>query len=235
MPFIAKLLAPVASAPVVVPVAADDAAAEGSILFVASPEYVLPEGIAIALRRRGRSPLWVRLGPEDRDPGTFLLSLIEGVGRLRPGFGKATLELMRRQPGPVAGWVPLFACLADELAGALGPSDAIVLEGIHHLGGAYPTLRLMSAHLLRSCQDEPVWLLISHREVPSALLPAEVRHRSARDLHIGGDDAQRALALALRLEYSHPASTGAVVGRDALPSGPWLEALEDGWSRIRAS
>lgn len=309
MPFIAKLLAPVASAPVVVPVAADDAAAEGSILFVASPEYVLPEGIAIALRRRGRSPLWVRLGPEDRDPGTFLLSLIEGVGRLRPGFGKATLELMRRQPGPVAGWVPLFACLADELAGALGPSDAIVLEGIHHLGGSYPTLRLMSAHLLRSCQDEPVWLLISHREVPSALLPAEVRHRSARDLHIGGDDAlrlierevgsltaacahqavalcdgqavlltalcaaghslgpavveqatskvsqpaqllgflarawlatvdhdaQRALALALRLEYSHPALTGAVVGRDALPSGPWLEALEDGWSRIRAS
>src|SRR6266545_83098 len=102
MPFIAKLLAPVASAPVVVPVAAGDAAAEGSILFVASPEYVLPEGIAIALRRRGRSPLWVRLGPEDRDPGTFLLSLIEGVGRLRPGFGKATLELMRRQPGPVA-------------------------------------------------------------------------------------------------------------------------------------
>ncbi len=309
MPFIAKLLAPLASVPVIVPSAVDDAAAGGSILFVAPSEFVLAGGFVSALERHDRSPVWVRLGPEDRDPGTFLLSLIGSVERLRPGFGKATVELMRRQPGPVAGWVSLFGCLADELAGALGPSGAIVLEGVHHLEGSHPTLRLLGAHLLRSCQDEPGWFLISDTDVPGALLPAGIRRRSAHDLHVSGDDAlhllerevsgldarcahravalcdgqavllgavcatggslgaavveqatstvsepaqllgflarawletvdldaQRALALTLRLEYSHPALTGAALGRDLLPPGPWLEALEGGWSRIRAS
>jgi DNA-binding SARP family transcriptional activator len=308
VPFIAKLLAPIASMLIAVPRAVDDAAAGGVTLFVAPSDYVLPEGFASALARRGRSALWLRLGPEDRDPASLLLSIIEGMGHQCPGFGKATLELMRRQPGPIAGWTPLFASLADELAGNPGSPGAIVLDGVHHLAGSHATLRLLGTHLLRARDPAPGWLLISRSDLPGAMLPAGIRRRSAGDLRIGADNAsrlvertvpgltgayirravklcderavlldalcaaadalgpaivqqttsmvgqptqvldflarawlatidhhaQQALALALRLEYSHPALTRAAIGRDTLPPGPWLEMLEAGWSRIRA-
>jgi hypothetical protein len=65
-----------------------------------------------SLCTRGRPTLWLRLGPEDHDPAVLLASLIAGMQRLRAGAGTATLEHMRRRPGPIAGWPALFGQLA---------------------------------------------------------------------------------------------------------------------------
>src|SRR5262249_13001128 len=46
-------------------------------------------------------------------------------------------------------------------------------------------------------------------------------------------DTPRAPGLALRIEYTHPAMTSAVTGGGRLPQGPWIQPLEDGWSRVR--
>ena len=58
--------------------------------------------------------------------------------------------------------------------------------------------------------------------------------RLARVL-LGGtsEDGRRALGLALRVEYTHPAMTSAVTGESLLAQGPWIQPLEDGWSRVR--
>ncbi len=47
------------------------------------------------------------------------------------------------------------------------------------------------------------------------------------------EDGRRALGLALRVEYTHPAMTSAVTGESRLAPGPWIQSLEDGWSRVR--
>ena len=61
----------------------------------------------------------------------LLVSLITAVQRRLPNFGQATLELMCRRPGPVAGWPPTFAGLAEGLNEALSARDALVLEHAH--------------------------------------------------------------------------------------------------------
>src|SRR5512136_126474 len=91
-------------------------AAEGRItLFTAPAGYVSGDSLAAALNESGRPVLWLRLGQEDADPATLLLSLVAGARRLRPDAGATTLEQMRRQPGPTAGWPPLFSRLGQEL------------------------------------------------------------------------------------------------------------------------
>src|SRR5262245_40363566 len=97
--------------------ALDQAAAGMITLFNAPAGYLLADSLAATLAERGRPTLWLRLGPEDHDSATFLVSLIVGAQRLRPGIGAMTLEQMRRRPGPTAGWPALFAHLASELAG----------------------------------------------------------------------------------------------------------------------
>ena len=81
--------------------------------------------------------------PEDRDPGTLLVSLAAVVERLQPGSDQELLELARRRPGPVAGWIPLFSRLGAALAGALSPRDALVLEHADHLDERNLTLGLL--------------------------------------------------------------------------------------------
>ena len=46
-------------------------------------------------------------------------------------------------------------------------------------------------------------------------------------------EARRALGLAARVEYAHPAMTSAMADHGPLPRGPWLQHLEDGWVRVR--
>jgi DNA-binding SARP family transcriptional activator len=58
--------------------------------------------------------------------------------------------------------------------------------------------------------------------------------RVARALLMLADaDQRQALALALRLEYSHPALLDAALGCAPLPDGPWLQALAGDWARVR--
>jgi hypothetical protein len=101
------------------------------LTFYDAAEDSLPtEGLAAALVRKSRRPIWLRLGPQDRDPGTFLVSLATAATRF--GTGNVTLELMRSKPGPVYGWASLFAGLGAEMGGRLSEGGALVLENVQH-------------------------------------------------------------------------------------------------------
>jgi DNA-binding SARP family transcriptional activator len=307
MPFIAKSAAPTESNSAAALWTFERAAAGGLTLFTAPPGYLPADGLADTLRRQGRQTHWIRLGPEDRDPGTLLLSILAAVQHQHPGFGLSTLELMRRRPGPVMGWPPLFGRLAAELAEVLPQSAALVFEHAHHLVRAQQTLALLGSTVLPAVDLDVACVLMSHQGLPPAALPANLVRRSTRDLRLSaanvqqllqrhapalgresalrvaalcrggaaalagiweasallgatvveravrrtrrvqdllaelvavwlqlaGVDAYRAVGLTLRLEYSHPALTGAVLGEARLPPGPWLQALAGDWSRIR--
>jgi ATP/maltotriose-dependent transcriptional regulator MalT len=108
MPFIWKSAMPCDPHPAAEHHVFDEAATGGYTLFTAPPGYLLTDGLSAALQRQGRRVIWVRLGPEDHDPGVFLLTLIAAARRWQPDFGVRTVELMRQQPGPwPAGPFPL--------------------------------------------------------------------------------------------------------------------------------
>jgi len=285
----------------------DEAAGSGLTLFTAPPGYLLTEGLAAVFERRKRAMVWVRVGPEDGDPGMFLASLIAAAQRRHPGVGRPTLELMRERPGPVAGWPQLFRRLGQELAETLPGGGALVLEDVDHLHRAHPTLALFSRQLLPLLDPATSCILTSHDEVPQGALPEQAVRRSVHDLRLApaaareslehampglpdecvrraaglcrgqtaavtalcataamlgsgairqavgragsvgqllallaeawlktlDTDAWRALGLALRLEYSHPALAEAALEGGRPPAGPWLQPLDDGWSRVR--
>ena len=93
--------------------------------------------------RQGRQTHWIRLGPEDRDPGTLLLSVLAAVQHQHPSFGLSTLELDTAQTRTSMGWPPLFGRLAAELAEVMPGPAALVFEHVHFLGRAHRTLALL--------------------------------------------------------------------------------------------
>ncbi|WP_427165491.1 BTAD domain-containing putative transcriptional regulator [Streptomyces sp. C1-1] len=310
MPLIAKGLAPcppgraldTVLSPAVLP-PFTEAAQGGLTVLQAPPGCVLGEGLAAALAGAGRLPLWLRLGVEDGDPATFLISLSAAACRQRAGAARSTRELLRARPGPVSGWPPLFGSLASELVPLLAGKGALVLENVDHASAPSRTLSLVLAHLVPALVTAGVpCVLVGHRQVPQSLLSARdvrrcgpelrlapgalerlldgavpVPRRSRRRLRglCGGrvavvdavrsalvlsdvrevecaldratdvDDLltrlagtllyradraqQRALGRAVRLEYDHPT----LMGGGLLPPGPWLQGLEDGWTRVR--
>jgi DNA-binding SARP family transcriptional activator len=306
MPFIAKSAMPSDPDPTAEHQVFDEAARAGHTLFTAPPGYLVSEGLSAALQRQSHRIVWVRLGPEDRDPGTLLLSVIAAARRWQSNFGERTVGLMRGQPGPITGWAHVFARLAEELCELLAAPSALVLQHVHHLQQTRPTLELLGSHLLPPLGDRAACIITSHCP-PSMALPSGTVRRSARDLRLAdaavsrvleraapdlsGErlrqiaglcqgraavlaavcaawralgpeavqrvisrsagaqdflkflarawltmvdvDARRALGLALRLGYSHPALTAAAMGADRLPLGPWLQRLSDGWLRVR--
>jgi DNA-binding SARP family transcriptional activator len=170
----------------------EQAASGGLTLFNAPAGYLLADSLAATLAEQDRPTLWLRLGPEDHDPATFLISLIAGAQRLHPGAGMVTLEQMRRRPGPTFGWPPLFAHLAHELSEALPAYTALVLEHIHHLNSGSPTLGLLGHHLLPALPADFTCILTAHHRLPPAL-PARARHINTGHLKL---DARQASALA---------------------------------------
>jgi DNA-binding SARP family transcriptional activator len=286
-----------------------DQAAEGAFsLFNAPAGYLLSESLAATLAEQGRPVLWLRMGHEDRDPGTFLVSLIAAAQRLHAGVGAATLEQMRRQPGPNSGWPRLFTHLAHELAEALPVSSALVFEHGHFLNHTHPTMELLCAHLLPLLPKSFTCILTTREDLPHVSLPPETARHGVGDLRLdtrtaldmlaqaGMDlpsadvrralglsdgravvlaglceasaalglalvqqaigransmddllariarawlaaadgEALKALALAVRLEYSHPEIVAAALGRGTPPAGPWFQLLDDDWLRVRA-
>jgi len=192
MTFEAKTLIPLPGHPDAAHVAFEDAAAGGVTLLEAPPGYLLTEGLALALTRSDRHPVWLRLGPEDRDPATFLLSLTAAARRFHDNAGRATLELMAQQPGPVFGWPPLFTQLARDLGFCLGTHGALVLEDIHYVSAASPTLGLVGRYLLPGLANAGPRVLMSHRSAPGAPLDACTR-RSARELRLSAPAVRRLL------------------------------------------
>ncbi|HZD69815.1 MAG TPA: BTAD domain-containing putative transcriptional regulator [Actinomycetes bacterium] len=184
MPFIAK-----SAAPCDPDLAADhlvfDEAARGRLtMFTAPPGHLVGEGLLAALQRQGQRVVWVRLGPEDRDPGILLTSLIAAARRWQPNFGGRTVELMRGLPGPVAGWPLVFVRLAEELCDLLSTPSAVVLQRLDHLQQTNSTLKLLCSHLLPPLADHVACIITTSHDLPSAALPPGIVRRSARDLRL---------------------------------------------------
>src|SRR5512133_511193 len=185
MPFIAKSAAPVAPVPSARHWTFDRAALGGLSAFVAPPGYLLSEGLFEALGRQGRPVLWVRLGPEDRDPGTFLRSLVAAVQRHRPGFAW-------EEPAPGAGgWPARFGRLAEALAAAVPAPASLVLEHAHHLGGAADppapgteVPELLGALLGPLLEEDRACILTSDQPLPVGTLPARGAVVTADDLRL---------------------------------------------------
>jgi hypothetical protein len=306
MPFEAKALAPSGSDPEAIHSAFADAATGGVAVLEAPSGHVLTEGLASALTSAGRVPLWLRLEPEDRDPATFLVSLAAAARRAGGGMGQATLKLMRARPGPVSGWLPLFAELARELHDGMAGRGALVLEDAHQAWAGGPTMSLVAAGLLPGLEGASPCVIVAHRLPPSTgtwqgrwrpaselQLPPQAAERMldeyapaltrrARDRAVtliggraavlaglrsvrtatgaslepvldgaanwqellarvaqalladAGAEARSWLALAARLGYANLDGTFFPLAASDLPTGPWLQPLEDSWVRVRA-
>lgn len=276
-------------------------------LFTTPPGYLLTESLAGLLAGRVPAQLWLRFGPEDRDPATLVLSFINASRRRDPKFGAAALKFMQEHPGPVAGWPRIFTHLAAELAEALPPGSVLVLEHIHQLNGAQPALGLLGSRLLAELSPRFHFILISHERLPASIFPPQTISIGVRELRLdsqaGLDLAHQveidlpdncirraveliegrigalsgiltacsslgqafiqqtversknadhllaaiaraslaaaephdfhALALALQLNYCHPALLDAGLGSPAMPAGPWIQPLADDWERVR--
>ncbi|HET7087036.1 MAG TPA: hypothetical protein VFL17_00150, partial [Anaerolineae bacterium] len=285
----------------------EQAAEGGMTLFTAPAGYLLTGSLAAVLDGHGRSMLWLRLGPEDRDPAVLLMSLIASAQHIRPGLGTDTVSQMRRLPGPIQGWPHLFEHLGRELNEALPTSSAIVLEHVHYLNDVQPTLALLGHYILSALPSNVVCILASHNPLPPATLPVRTAYRGVNDLRladhaalgllesaeaklpsalvyrantlVGGRagvladlfsavalhgrasvqqaveratsledlltrvarawlttvnaETLQAIALATRLEFSHPALIQAAIGVATTPAGPWLQPLADNWKRVR--
>jgi DNA-binding SARP family transcriptional activator len=183
MTFEAKTLVPLPCDPEAAHAAFEDAASGSITLFEAPAEFALTEGLALAFSGLDRHPLWLRLGPEDSDPATFLLSLVTAARRLHRDAGQATLKLMKEQPGPVFGWPPLYTQLARDLRVCLAPRGALVLEDIHHAADGSPTLSLAGRYLLPGLASAGPCVLVSHRR-PQAADLGQCRRRSASELRL---------------------------------------------------
>ncbi len=162
----------------------EEAADKGITLITAPAGYVPAANLAAVLHERSRPVLWLRLDPDDGDPATFLLSLISAAQWLFPGLGQETIEYMQRKPGPIYGWPPLFSHLAWELSRNLSDSGALVLEGIDHLSGSWPTLGLFVLQILRGLPGSIACILVSSNRIPSGLMPPETASRGANELRI---------------------------------------------------
>jgi DNA-binding SARP family transcriptional activator len=202
MPFIAKSAAPLAPGPSVRHRTFDRAALGGLSAFVAPPGFLLSEGLHEALQRQGRPVLWVRLGHEDRDPGTLLGTLVAAARRHRPGAGR---DLATDGCG---GWAGRFERLAATLAASVPAPASLVLEHAHHLGGAGDPREgdgaagLLGPLLGPLLDQDRACILTSDRPLPAGALPARAAVVTSDDLRLG------------------PAAAGQLLGREA----PWLPA-----------
>lgn len=174
-------------------------ALEGGTTLFHAPPGSLPTGqISTALSLRQAPSLWLRLGPEDQDPGVLLTTLIAAAGKLRPETGWSVLKQMRSRPGPVNGWATHFALLASEIKQVLAPDSAVVIEHLQHLLASGSTLALLSEYFLPLLAESTNCILVSHEPVRRDLLPLSVVQRGPQELNL---DEQGALLLA-RMQYS---------------------------------
>lgn len=192
MPWEAKALMPSGSGPEALHGAFEDAAGGGITVLAAPSGNVLTEGLASALTRLGRHPLWLRVSPGDRDPGAFLVSVVAAAQRSWRDAGRGTLRSMKARPGPVFGWAPLFAELARELRAAMAGHGALVLEDAHHAWAGCPTLALAGADLLPELDGVLPCVLLAHHAPRSAPL-GNCTQRPGGDLRLPAQAVERTL------------------------------------------
>ncbi len=153
-------------------------------VFTAPSGYLATGQLAAAAGQANQRALWLRAGEEDRDPGILLGSLIQALQKSAPGSGADTLAAMRRQPGPVSGWAPLFATAAREYAGALPDGGVLVLE---HAGALAHSgcLELLGAHFLPLLPEALSTVILSHEPLPPGSIPLQAQQFRERDLRAG--------------------------------------------------
>jgi DNA-binding SARP family transcriptional activator len=154
----------------------DQAAERKLTLITAPPGYLLADSLVGTIMRRDRPLIWLRLGAEDGDPATLLLSIIFAVQRMLPDFGVETLAAMRAKPGPIYSWPPLFSSLGRELHELLYSTTAFVFENLETLTAKPETLQLLGYHLLPSFPNQSSCFLISNQGMSSRDIP-ELAHR----------------------------------------------------------
>ena len=179
----------------------DQAAEHGLTLITAPPGYLLDDSLAGLIARQDRPLIWLRLGPEDSDPATLLLSIISSVRRLRADFGVETIAAMRARPGPIFRWPPLFRSLGDELHETLDPSTVLVFENLELLAAGYETMNLLGAYILPSLPKQAPCILISNQRLPPATIPEDAQRFDAKDLRL---DNLACISLAERINASLP-------------------------------
>src|SRR5215831_1146832 len=173
MPFEARALVPLGDHPQSAYPAFDDATEPELTLFDVAKDSLPTEGLAAALVRKSRRPIWLRLGPQDRDPGTFLVSLATSAARF--DAANVTLELMRAKPGPVYGWPSLYARLGAEIGGRLSEGGALVLENVQHAWDQSATFTLLSTELLPGLAHAVPCVLVASGSPPHGAPGACVR------------------------------------------------------------
>jgi DNA-binding SARP family transcriptional activator len=160
-------------------------AAKFPFTLIAAPAgYLLTGRLPQVLAGQKDSTIWLRLGPEDRDPANLLLSLISACQGFNQQMGMDTLSRMQRYPGCLYGWPPLFERLAGEMSGTLPRSCALVLENVHQLAETQSTLPLMVSHFLNQLPESICRVLISHTEYPTGVIAHPANSIGVRDLRI---------------------------------------------------
>ncbi|MEX5711593.1 SARP family transcriptional regulator, partial [Parafrankia sp. FMc6] len=187
-----------------------DAVTGGVTVFVAPPGTLLTDGLAAALEAVGRTPVWLRLGVEDRDPATFLATMITAVRRRAPGFGATLLTRVRAWPGPVHGWDDIFRRLGAELAERLPPDSALVLEHADRIDPHGPSLRLACGHVLGALPEATPRVLIGHDALPSTEALGDARRPLAERARLHPSEVELPGGLGLRRRHA-----AALLGRSA--------------------
>ena len=141
----------------------DQAADRNLTLITAPPGYLLADSLVGTIVRRDRPLIWLRLGAEDSDPATLLLSIIFAVQRMLPDFGVETVAAMRAKPGPIFSWPPLYSSLGRELHELLYSTTAFVFENLETLTAKPETLQLLGSYLLPSFPNQSSCILISNQ------------------------------------------------------------------------
>lgn len=161
MPFAPKSALPLPRRLAVLPPVRNESLHQGLVVFEHTPGALHYGQLSDQLQRRMQPVIWARLGPEDADPATLLISLVMAARRLIAEAGQATLDQMRRTPGPLVGWPVLFGQLAEELSATLPPESAFVIEYPHTCQDAL-ALRLLWEHSLPMLANRLCCIVLSH-------------------------------------------------------------------------
>jgi len=153
-------------------------------LFTSPPGYLVTSNLVDKLLNQGREIFWLRMGPEDRDPGILLFSLVECLQGDNMGIKDAIMADMQRSPGPITGWQPLFNQFTEDVLDVLPSNSVIVFEHMHHLCDQPSTLMLLENSLLSSLSLKFPCILITHQHLPSASFPIHCTLYQPKDLKI---------------------------------------------------
>ena len=229
MPFEARALVPLRDHPQAAHPAFDDAAEPGLTFFDVADDSLPTEGLATALVLENVHHA------RDRTATFTLLST-----ELLPALARAVTCVL------VAGGSPPHGVPGTWVRRSRGDFSlplTAARQALDHIG--LPLSRRAPERVTVLAARPGVLAAIRAARPsarPRALASVLERARGEEDLltELAGvllagtsGDSRRALGLALRVEHSHPAMTSAVTGESLLAQGPWIQSLEDGWSRVR--